>query len=149
MPGMDGAIETEVGVRLTQTRADYRVMRCRPGTFEWRFGRDRDETVLYHAGVQFADLMERAGAADARSVNFESAGGGAWRGLPDGRVAALDRLKPVLRDLGLASSHRLTRYCVRGETTAEIAHAFAVAERDMAAALKIDLRGLAQILRLV
>src|SRR5688500_17371364 len=34
------------------------VMRCRPGTFAWRFGRDKN-SLEYQAGNRFAMLWER------------------------------------------------------------------------------------------
>jgi hypothetical protein len=144
-PGYDGAVEFTVPVHLSLTRRETRVVRARPGTFEWRYNRDDNNlTPLYHAGVKFADLMERAGAADARSPDLTATGGAGWRGLPDGRVAALDDLKVIMREVGNLSTSRLTTYCVRGQSVSEIASAFAVPSRDMAAVLHMDLRALAQ-----
>lgn len=143
-PGFDGAEIFETGVKLSATRVERRMVRARPGTFEWRYNRDDSNlTPLYHAGADFAVLMERAGAADARSPDLRMTGGAGWRGLPDGRVAALDRLKDIMREVGSLSSARLTGYCVRGQSVSEIAAAYRVPVRDMAAVLHQDLRALA------
>lgn len=143
-PGFDGAQTYETSVRLSLNRSEKRSVRARPGTFEWRYNRDdAGLTPLYHAGVDFAVLMERAGAADARSPDLRMTGGAGWRGLPDGRVAALDKLRGIMREVGQLSSSRLTTYCVRGQSVSEIASAHGVPTRDMAAVLNMDLRALA------
>lgn len=148
-PGCDGAVMRRFAVQITSARQEQKSVRNRPGTFEWRYNRDdKTLTALYLAGVKFADMMERAGASDPHTVNWAMSGGAGWRGLPDGRVVALDELKGVMRDLGQITSSRLTQFCVRGHTTSEIARAYGVSEREMAPVLKMDLRELATILRL-
>ena len=75
-PGYDGAEIFETGVRLSPTRIEKRSVRARPGTFEWRYNRDDSAlTPLYHAGVDFAVLMERAGAAVAATAARLAPGG--------------------------------------------------------------------------
>lgn len=143
-PGFDGAEMYAVPVRVSLTRKESRIVRARPGTFEWRYNRDDASlTPLYHAGVQYATLMERAGAADAKSPAMELSGGAGWNGLPDGRVAALDDLKRIMREVGSLSSSRLMTYCVRGLSVSEIAASYGVPVRDMSAVLHMDLRALA------
>ena len=143
-PGYDGAETFETTVRISVRRSEKRSVRARPGTFEWRYNRDDSAlTPLYLAGADFAVLMERAGAADAKSPDLRLTGGAGWRGLPDGRVAALDRLKAIMREVGLLASSRLTTYCVRGQSVSEIASAHGIPQRDMAAVLHMDLRALA------
>lgn len=146
-PGYDGAEEFVTQVRVTATRAEARILRCRPGTFEWRYARAKDrgkeekgQAALYHAGVHYAGLWERAGTAAASSPDFGVSGGGAgWRGLPDGRCMAMDELKHAFAALGMAPTSRLTAYCVHGESVTEIADRFGVPSRDMAAVLHLDL----------
>lgn len=143
-PGYDGAEVFETSVRLSAARTEKRMVRARPGTFEWRYNRDDNNlTPLYHAGAEFAVLMERAGAAGARSPDLRIAGGTGWRGLPDGRVDALERLNGIMREVGQLSASRLITYCVRGHSVSEIAAAYGVPTRDMSAVLHIDLRALA------
>jgi len=144
-PGYDGTIESEADVRISPTRTDKRSMRCRTGSFEWRYARGKEKglTALYHAGIEYASLWERAGAASASSPDLLAEGGGSWKGLPDGRVMALDKLKPLLIKLGHLSTHRLTAYCVEGQTVTEIADRFEAAPRDMAAVLHHDLKACA------
>lgn len=143
-PGYDGAEVYTVPVRVSLSRTETRVVRARPGTFEWRYNRADDAlTPLYHAGVQYAVLMERAGAADGRSPAMEPSCGAGWNGLPDGRVAALDELRKIMKEIGSLSSSRLMTYCVRGKSVSEIASSYGVPARDMAAVLHMDLRGLA------
>lgn len=143
-PGYDGAETFDTPVRLTLHRSEKRIVRARPGTFEWRYNRDDAGLLpLYHAGADFAVLMERAGAADAKSPDLRMTGGSGWRGLPDGRVIALDKLKAIMREIGKLSSSRLTTYCVRGHSVSQIASAHGVPVRDMGAVLHMDLRALA------
>jgi len=138
-PGYDGAVLVDVEVNVSHTRRTSRQMRCRPGSFEWRYGRKHADTALYHAGVTYATLWETAGTADDRSPNLAAVGGGAWKGLPDARMAALDELRVAFAKLGQLPTSRLTAYCVRGETVAEMAKAFDIPGRDMAAVVHMDL----------
>lgn len=149
-PGYDGAVMSTVRVRVTATRSEPRALRCRPGTFEWRYNRD-DTTLnpLYLAGVQFADLWERAGTADARAIDYSQAGGGGtgWRGVPDGRTMAMDTLRGVFREVGKLPCTRLQAYCVDGLTAAETAARYDINDRTMAALLHEDLRAVAMHFR--
>jgi hypothetical protein len=146
-PGYDGAEEYLAPVRVTMTRVDTRTIRCRPGTFEWRYGRKTADGTLYHAGCQYAVLYERAGTAAASSPDMESqGGGGAWKGLPDGRVAALDALKPINAKLDDRRRLRITAYCVEGLSVSDIAQWHGVPARDMAALIHEDMTALAKAL---
>ena len=148
VPGYDGAEYFTTRVKVSLTRDEPRIIRARPGTFEWRYNRNDDNlTPLYHAGVKYASLMEQAGAADARSPGMEMTGGSGWNGLPDGRVAALDELRLVMREVGSLATSRLMTYCVRGHSVSEIAASFGVPVRDMSAVLHMDLRALAMHMR--
>lgn len=138
-PGYEGAVLIETPVRVTATRFEHRSLRCRPGTFEWRYARPKAETALYHAGTHYANLWERAGTASASSPDLEAIGGGAWKGLPNGRAVVMDDLKHAFRELGKAATSRLTAYCVHGKTTSELASQYGIPDRDMAAVLHQDL----------
>lgn len=145
-PGYEGAVEINTDVRVTATRSETRVLRCRPGTFEWRYARSSKEkglSALYHAGVHYAGLWEKAGTASASSPDLLSEGGAGWKGLPDGRVMALDDLKKAFLELGHLPTARLTAYCVHGQPVSEIAVRFGVPSRDMAAVLHLDLHACA------
>lgn len=141
--GMDGAITQDVPVRITQTRVETRGFRSKPGTFEWRYGRKSADGTLYHAGCHYATLWERAGTAAASSPDLEAIGGGAWKGLPDGRASAMSTLREAFKELGKLPTSRLTAYCVDGRTTAEIARQNGTTERNMAPVLDQDLRACA------
>lgn len=140
--GKDGTKLTKVTVRISTERSERKTMRCRPGTFEWRYGRNKQD-ALFHAGNHFARLWEQAGTAGASSPSMEEASGSAWRGLPDGRVAAIDVLNAASFDLGRLPMSRLLDYCVSGFTTSEIAKKHGQRERDIAAVLHQDLRACA------
>lgn len=145
LPGYDGAQEYSAPVRLSLTRVEQRTIRCRPGTFEWRYGRKTADGTLYHAGCHFAVLYERAGTAAASSPDLEGqGGGGAWKGLPDGRVAALDALNPINEKLGIEPRLRLIAYCVEGATVSELAILAGIPNRDMAAVIHQDITALAK-----
>ena len=91
-PGFDGMKVMTSTVRLSSARTERRSVRARPGTFEWRYGRKSADAALYHAGCHFADLWERAGTAAAKSRDLTIVGTPGWRGLPEGRAAALDEV---------------------------------------------------------
>lgn len=139
----DGAVLSDTKVRLTATRHETRSIRCRPGTFEWRYGRSGD-SALYHAGIRFAELWEIAGAASASSPDMESAGGGQWKGLPNGRAMAMDKIRLLRADIGKWSTARLVDYCVMGSTASEMARKYETDERAMAHVLYMDLRACAE-----
>jgi hypothetical protein len=61
--GHEGAVTSKVRVRDLQgqrARTLTQTIRCRPGTFEWRYGRNKQD-ALFHAGNHLAILWERAG----------------------------------------------------------------------------------------
>lgn len=146
--GFDGTQLYAEKIKISTQREKKRDIRCRPGTFEWRYGRDVQD-VHFEAGNRFAILWERAGTAAAASPGMEANGHGDWKGLPDGRVAALDRLQPLLIDLGKLPSRRLVLYCVEGKPVSEIARTFETPIRDMSAVLHHDLRALAGHMKLL
>lgn len=114
-------------------------VRILPGTFAWRFGRDK-ASLEYRAGNRFAMLWERAGIAVASSADFLRGIGGGYRmGISDGRVNAIDKLAGVRDLLGSAGIERLLDYCVHGMTTADIAAKHKTEERAMANILQMDL----------
>lgn len=140
--GKQGTKLTKVKVRISAERSERQTIRCRPGTFDWRYGRDKQD-ALFHAGNHFARLWEQAGTAAACSPSMEEASGAGWRGMPDGRVAAIDVLNAASFELGRLPLSRLIDYCVNGLTSAEIARKHGQKERDMATVLHQDLRACA------
>jgi len=140
--GKDGTKLTKVKVKISAERSERQTIRCRPGTFEWRYGRDKQD-ALFHAGNHFARLWEQAGTAAACSPSIEEASGVAWRGMPDGRVAAIDVLNAASFDVGRIPISRRIEYCVNGLTSTEIARKHGQKERDMAPVLHQDLRACA------
>ncbi len=149
-PGFDGAKPFKIRTKISSVRSETRTMRAIPGSFEWKYGRASANLALYHAGSHYAVLWERAGTADAKSPNFESTGGGGgWKGMPDGRCAALDDISLAVRELGKLVTVRLTDYCVRGMTVAQIAKKHSmppkhvISEREMGHILGMDLRACA------
>lgn len=141
---MDGAREFDVKVKISQRRFERRTMRAMPGTFEWKYGRDTADQALYEAGSKFARLWERASNLGGASVDLSGQGGGGdWKGLPDGRAAAMDEMKHAMLAVGKMSSARITDYCVLGLTSTEIANKHAISQRDIAPVLLQDLRAVA------
>ena len=113
--GKEGARLTKVKVKISSDRTAHRTVRCRTGTFEWRYG--RKQTALFHAGNQFAVLWERAGIAVASSADFlRGTTSGYPTGVSDGRVAAIDALRGAVEKLGHFTFERLMMYCVEGMT---------------------------------
>jgi hypothetical protein len=142
--GKAGARVTSVKIRISGQRNETRAMRSRPGTFEWRYGRKKQD-VLFHAGSHLAILWERAGIALASSADFlRGTGSGYASGISDGRVAAIDRLSKFVTEMGRAPAARMIDYCVAGLTTAEIAMKHGAKEREMAPVLHVDLRACAE-----
>jgi hypothetical protein len=142
--GKAGAKVTSVKIRISGQRSESRAMRSAPGTFEWRYGRKKQD-VLFHAGSHLARLWERAGIAMASSADFlRGTGSGYATGISDGRVAAIDKLDGFVKELGRAPAARLIDYCVAGLTTAEIARKHGATDREMAPVLHHDLRTCAQ-----
>ncbi|MBT1155750.1 hypothetical protein J1C56_09110 [Aminobacter anthyllidis] len=138
--GKDGARLTKVKVKISADRTERQFFRCRPGSFEWRYGRNKQD-ALFHAGSHLASLWERAGMTIASSANFlRGTRSGYANGIGDGRVAALDKLTGFRDELGSAASAQLIDYCVSGQTAADIAQKYSVQEREMAIILQHHLR---------
>lgn len=117
-------------------------IRCRPGTFEWRYGRAKPSTemdMLYQAGVEFRRVWERAGMDGPGTVDWGKVGSTQWKGLPDTRCAALDEVKQITQTLGALTTARLVKYVVEEHTSRRIAVMFGQTERDMASWLASDL----------
>lgn len=137
--GQEGSRLAPVRIKVSAHRQERTIMRCRPGTFEWRFGRDK-QSVEFHAGSHLAVLWERAGMTIASSANFlRGISSGYQGGISDGRVAALDKLDGFRDRLGTAGAERMIDYCVAGLTTAQIARKRGVEERAMNQVLRNDL----------
>ena len=142
-PGYDGSVLGSANVRLTATRSEERGFRCRPGSFEWRYGRKSADSALYHAGIKFADLWERAGTASASSPDMDFSGGGQWKGIPDGRIYAMSLIQEARKDIGKWGTARLVDYCVMGSTVSEMSAKYESDERAMGFVLYEDLRACA------
>lgn len=148
LPGYDGAEYFTTRVKVSLTRTEPRLIRARPGTFEWRYNRDDDNlTPLYHAGVKFSGLWEKAGIASDSSPDLNGSGGGQWKGLPDARVMAMDEINSARKEIGRAGTSRLVDYCVMGTTTTEMADKYGVDDRAMGHVLMMDLRACAMHFR--
>lgn len=138
--GKDGSVLSKVKVKISSDRTARQTIRCRPGTFEWRYGRNK-QSVLFHAGNHFAVLWERAGVAVASSADFlRGTASGYPSGIGDGRVAAIDALRGSVGKLGQFSFDRLMLYCVQGMTAAEIGRLEMLTDREIATVLASDLR---------
>lgn len=142
-PGYEGAVEIATHVRISATRSEARSLRCRPGTFEWRYGRANADAALYHAGIRFAELWEFAGTSSASSPDLGAIGGGMWRGIQTGRLEAMDKIDAARKDIGKWSTARLVDYCVMGTTASDMATKYRHDERHMAIILNEDLRACA------
>ncbi|WP_459588592.1 hypothetical protein [Aliihoeflea sp. PC F10.4] len=138
--GGDGTVVETVEIKVSDNRKRQQSMRCRPGTFEWRYGRNK-QGALFHAGNHLAILWERAGMTIASSANFlRGTSSGYATGLGDGRANAIDKLEGFREKLGELPASRLVDYCVAGLTGAEIARKHGTKERDMAPVLHQHLR---------
>ncbi|TPK59049.1 MULTISPECIES: DUF6456 domain-containing protein [unclassified Mesorhizobium] len=141
--GKEGMVLSAVRMKLTNARSDKQIVRCMPGTFEWRYGRN-EQSALYHAGSHFAQLWERAGIAVASSADFlRGTSSGYATTISDGRVVAMKKVSEATREVGRFSAERLIAYCVLGETASQLARKHGQADRDMAAVLHQDLRSIA------
>jgi hypothetical protein len=145
--GHDGAKTSQVRVRDLQgqrARTLTLTIRCKPGSFEWRYGRDKQD-ALFHAGNHLAILWERAGMTIASSANFlRGITSGYATDLSEGRAQAIDKLDGFRDAMGQKPAERLIDYCVLGMTTAEIARKDGAKERDMAPVLHQHLRDCAR-----
>lgn len=144
-PGPDGTVEQTRVLRTgTMATATLRV-RCKPGTFDWRYG--KAGSSQYHAGAEFARIWERAGIASCGPTGLGGGtSGDSFRGLPDGRIRALDRVNKISRDIGGPMTRRLVAYCVEGRTPKEIAASYngQVTDRQLSDTLDLDLIELAR-----
>lgn len=143
VPGYEGAVEIETSVRISATRSETRSLRCRPGTFEWRYGRANADAALYHAGIRFAELWEFAGTSSASSPDLGAAGGGMWRGIQTARLEAMEKIKAARLDIGKWGTARLVDYCVMGSPASDMATKYGHDERNMSIILNEDLRACA------
>jgi hypothetical protein len=143
VPGFDGAEMITTRVKITATRWEGRPLRCRPGTFEWRYGRENADSSLYHAGIHFATLWEKAGTAAASSPDLGREGTGQWKGIPVTRLEAMQKIDAARQDVGKWGAARLVDYCVMGTPAPEIARKYKTDERAMAFILEADLKACA------
>ncbi|KTR05015.1 hypothetical protein NS365_13385 [Aureimonas ureilytica] len=125
------------------------VVRCRTGSFEWRYA--RQGSPQYHAGSAFARDWERSGITlpSALMGGASIGGGGGWKGLPDERVMALDRVLTTTKALGGPITRRLVAYCVEGLTPKEIARTYGdvITPNAMANILDCDLLELVRVVQ--
>lgn len=148
--GQDGAKVSRIKLRkaVASQGTVLRSMRRRPGTFEWRYGRDK-QVALFHAGKAFAQLCERSGATVANSADLlRGTKSGFAMGLAEGRIAAIDKMARTVGELGHDVTDRLIGCCVNGQTAPELARYHLTPEREMTAVLNSDLRTCAGALRL-
>ncbi|MBB3936577.1 hypothetical protein [Aureimonas phyllosphaerae] len=148
-PGSDGTVTQSRRLKTgTEAIAAIKV-RCRAGTFEWRYGRFGN--AQYHAGSAFARLWERAGIASTGSGIPRLANGDTQPrgGLMDGRVVAMDQLKAIGKKIGGPMQRRLVAYCVEDRTPKEIAASYNghVTDRQMSDTLDVDLLELARVMK--
>lgn len=142
--GHEGARVSLVKIKLSQDRIGHQMVRAKPGTFEWRYGRNKQD-ALFHAGNHLAILWERAGMTIASSANFlRGTSSGYATGLADGRAQAIDKLNGFREAMGTANAANLIAYCVEGHTASNIAHRNGVNDREMATVLHHCLRQCAQ-----
>lgn len=146
--GFDG---TEVFVRERPIPGTSQVqtmaIRSRPGSFVWRYARAAPQTLaamLYHAGVEFGRLWERAGMDGPATVDWARSGVVQWRGLPPSKIMALDSIRPMVQELGKMVATRLVHYVVQEKTTGELAALYGFKDREMGAILEADLCAAAQ-----
>lgn len=144
--GQDGARTSKVKVRDLQgqrARTLTQTIRCRPGTFEWQYGRNKQD-VLFHAGSHFAKLWEKAGMTVTSSADFlRGITSGYAQGISETRIAAMDTLLAAHPNLGNIPFNRLVDYCVRGLTTREMAKKYDTEPRAIGHVLHQDLRACA------
>ncbi len=144
--GPGGLVVQARRVRTGTTAISTLKVRCRPGSFEWRYGRFGN--AQYHAGAAFARLWERSGIASAGG-GLPSLGGsssGKPGSLADARVAALDEVRRISDTIGGPIQRRLVAYCVEGRTPKEIAATYhhQVTDRQVSETLDLDLIELAR-----
>jgi hypothetical protein len=144
-PGYDGHVIVNTLVKITETRFDKRPTRCKPGSFEWSYGarKDNSKIALYHAGVHFSGLWEKAHVT-ARSPNLvPTSAPTAYRGLPDSRAEALSEIRALGKEIGTYAMSRLIDYCILGNTTEEIGRKYGMDRKAMHHVLQCDLTDVA------
>ncbi len=147
MPGYDGAIEIDTETRISGERSKFNLLRCRPGSFEWRYGRKTADAALYHAGIKFAELWEFAGTASASSPDLGAIGGGMWRGIQNGRLEAMDKIDAARDSIGAVGTALLVDYLVMGSTASEMGPKYSIDGRSMAIILDHHLHSCANHFR--
>ncbi len=142
-----GATLKKVRIRDLQgqpSRTLVQTLRCRPGSFEWQYGRNKQNS-LFHAGSHLARLWEQAGIAVASSADFlRGTASGYATGISAARLATIEKLAAFVREVGRKTSDRLVAYCVHGMTSTEVAKAHGIPGRDIAAVLRQDLQACAE-----
>jgi len=122
-------------------------MRCRPGTFEHRYGRAQPGStleLLFQAGCEFGLIWEKAGLDGPGTVEWGKVGSTPWQGLPNARVAALDDCRRVWEGLGDLAMGRMVNYVVQGRTSRELSKTYGREKREMSAILDSDLHRVAE-----
>lgn len=149
-PGYDGHVIVEAPVKITETRYDRRPVRCKPGSFEWSYGTRKDDAklVLYHAGVHFSAMWEKAHVT-AQSPNLMPSTPTQWRGLPDSRAEALSEIRALGDQIGTYAMSRLVDYCILGNTTEEIGRKYRMDRKAMHHVLQCDLTDVATHFRFI
>jgi hypothetical protein len=147
-PGFDGHVLVNAHVQLSTQRTEPRTIRCRPGSFEWSYGTRKQHGTLYHAGVHFSGLWERAHITVA-SPNLTPSVATQWRGLPDSRAEALSEIKRLGQHIGTYAMSRLIDYCILGNTTEEIGCKYRMNRKAMHHVLQCDLTDVASHFRFV
>jgi len=141
-PGYDGHVLANAQVQLSTLRFEKRTIRCRPGSFEWSYGTRKQHGTLYHAGVHFSGLWERAHITVA-SPNLTPSVATQWRGLPDSRAEALSEIKRLGQHIGTYAMSRLIDYCILGNTTTEIGSKYGLSSKAMHHVMHCDLSDVA------
>ncbi len=141
--GKEGAKLSVVKLRLSANRDERVVMRAKPGTFEWLYGRDKQD-ALWHAGNHLAQLFERGGYAIASSADFLRGTKSGPSGITGARLSAVQELEGFVREVGRKPSNRLMAYCGEGLTARQIASKEGIGEREAAVILRSDLMACAE-----
>lgn len=142
--GQEGARLASVRIKVSAYRQERTLMRCAPGTFEWQYGRNKQD-LLFHAGSHLARLWERAGIAITSSADFlRGTAAGYATGISSARLANIEKLNGFVTDVGRQASDRLVAYCVEGLTSTEVARTHGIPQRDIAAVLRQDLKACAE-----
>lgn len=147
-PGYDGHVIVKAHVQLSAVRSENRDIRCLPGSFEWSYGSRKNVGTLYHAGVHFSGLWERANIT-VQSPNLVPTPPAQYRGITDSRAEALSEIQALSRSVGTYAMSRLIDYCILGNTTAEIGAKYGMDSKKMHGVLQADLTDVASHFRFV